>query len=182
MGRKIAVLGFVGAVMAVVCSGVTAYAAEAKLGYVDLRRAFYEYEKSKTYDKDLNAVTNTRSDERGTLVTAIRKLRDEAELLNEQARAAKQQELDAKITELNEFDKKTREELLTKKNDMFKEVIEDIQAIVINIGKAEGYDYILDSRNIMFAKEEYDLTEKVLAELNKPGAVIPKPAAEQAKP
>lgn len=168
MGKKLFVsILVVGLVVGMIAPVLFAQEAGQKIGYVDLRRAFYEYEKSKAYDQDLNAVTSERSEERAKKVDAIRKIRDEAEMLKDQARAEKQKELDAKINELNEYDKDTRQELLNKKNDMFREVIEDIQAVVINIGKERGYDYILDSRNIMYAKDGYDLTDDVLVELNK---------------
>jgi Skp family chaperone for outer membrane proteins len=50
---------------------------------------------------------------------------------------------------------------------MFREVIADIQKIVDDMGENGGYDYILDSRNIMYAREDSDLTDQVIAELNK---------------
>ncbi|MCK4852165.1 MAG: OmpH family outer membrane protein [Candidatus Omnitrophica bacterium] len=146
----------------------SAFAAkDMKIGHVDLRRAFYEYEKSKTYDKELSDITTKRGNERTKLVDEIKKLSDEAELLSDDAKAGKQKGIDAKIGMLNEFDRNTRQELLSRKNDMFREVIDDIQKIVVNIGKKEKYDYILDSRNIMYAEEAFDLTDRVLKELNK---------------
>ena len=143
------------------------FAAELKIAYVDLRRAFYEYEKSKAFDQDLTAVTTERTEQRNKMVEDIRKMRDAAEMLSEEAKTQKQTEIDQNITELNNYDRDTRQELLNKKNDMFKEVIEDIQGIVENIGKENEYDYVLDSRNIMYSKEGFDLTDQVLVELNK---------------
>jgi len=143
------------------------FAQGEKIGYVDLRRAFYEYEKSRTFDKEINDLTTERNEERNKIVEEVRKIRDEAEFLSDDKKAAKQTQMDAKIAELNEFDRVTRQEILNKKNDMFREVIEDIQKVVDDIGKKEKYDYILDSRNVMYAKEEYDLTERVLKELNR---------------
>jgi len=138
-----------------------------KVGFVDLRRAFYEYEKSKTLDKELTDITAQRTEERAAMVEKITKLRDESELLNDDAKAKKQQEIDAEITRLNEFDRDIRQEILTKKNDMFREIIDDIRKVVEVIGEKEGYDAILDSRDIMYAKEGFDLTDQVLKELNK---------------
>ena len=138
-----------------------------KIGYVDLRRAFYEYKKSKNFDEALTTLTNQRGETRKTMVDAIRKMRDASELLSDSAKAAKQKELDAKITALKAYDGKTRQELLKKKNDMFREVIEDIQKIVKNIGAQGKYTYIFDSRNIMYSQKKDDLTEQVLAKLNK---------------
>ncbi len=138
-----------------------------KIGYVDLRRAFYEYEKSKTLDKELTDITNQRTKERATIVERITKLRDESELLSDDAKAKKQQAIDAEIAKLNEFDRDIRQEILSKKNDMFREIIDDIRKVVEEIGEKEKYDVILDSRDIMYAKKGFDLTDQVLMELNK---------------
>lgn len=159
------------AVIAVMLVGMflvsPASAESIKIGYVDLRRAFYEYEKSKNFDEALTTLTNERSVERNKMVDEIRKMRDASELLSDSAKAAKQKELDLKITELNEYDAATRQELLNKKNDMFREVIEDIQKIVEEIGARDKYTYIFDSRNIMYSQKKDDLTTEILGKLNK---------------
>jgi len=145
----------------------SAYAQSGKMGYVDLRRAFYDYEKTKNLETELNALTEERQQDRTNKIEAITKLRDEAELLSGDAKSKKQGEIDGKLGALQEFDRETRQQLLNKKNDMFREVIDDIQKIVEDIGKKEGYDYILDSRNVMYAKEDFDLRDTVVGQLNK---------------
>ncbi|MDD4956981.1 MAG: OmpH family outer membrane protein [Candidatus Omnitrophica bacterium] len=149
-----------------VCAGPLAFA-EGKIGYVDLRKAFYEYEKANSLDKQLTDLTEKRQNERKTKIDAITKLREEAELLSPEAKSKKQTEIDLKLVQLQEFDREARQELLTKKNDMFKEVITDIQNVVDDFGKKGDYDYILDSRNIMFSKPEFDMTDQVIKQLNK---------------
>jgi outer membrane protein len=162
---------YAGVVFALLLAGLLvsprAFAEGPKIAHVDLRRAFYEYEKSKVFDKELNDITNKKTEERNKKVEEIKKMRDEADKLNGEAKAKKEKEIDDKINSLNEFDRVIRQEVLTKKNDMFKVVIDDIQKIVDNMGKQGGYDYIIDSRSVMFAKEGQDLTDQVLKELNK---------------
>ncbi len=143
------------------------YCKEIKVGYVDLRKAFYEYERTKSLEEELATLTEESQNKRNTMVEEITKLRDQAELLNGDKLKEKQKELDAKLAELQNYDREMRQTLLNKKNDMFRQVIDDIQKIVEGMGKKQGYDYIFDSRNIMFADEQFDLTEKVIAELNK---------------
>jgi outer membrane protein len=145
----------------------TALAAGEKIGYVDLRRAFYEYEKSKTFEKELSDETSKRQAERDKKVKDISKLRDEMELLSGDARKKKQSTIEAKIADLNEYDRTTRQQLLNKKNDMFRQVVDDIQKVVNDMGNKGKYDFILDSRNIMYGKKEFDLTDQVLKQLNR---------------
>ncbi|MFH1798160.1 MAG: OmpH family outer membrane protein [Candidatus Omnitrophota bacterium] len=138
-----------------------------KIGYVDLRRAFYEYEKTKSLESELTKLSDEFQNERTGEVKEITKLRDEAELLKDESKGKKQGEIENKLKELQDFDRRTRQELLDKKNDMFRKVIDDIQGVVERLGKKNDYDYVLDSRNIMYGREGYDLTNEVLSELNK---------------
>ena len=140
---------------------------ELKVGYVDLRKAFYEYEKTKTLEGELTSLTEESQTKRNTMIEEITKLRDQAELLSGDKLTTKQKELDVKLTELQNYDRETRQALLDKKNDMFRAVIDDIQEIVEDIGEKENYDYVFDSRNIMYAGDQYDLTSRVVEVLNK---------------
>lgn len=144
-----------------------AYSAELKIAYIDIRRAFYEYEKAKTMEVELNELTEDSQEKRDKMISSITKIRDEGELLSGNAKVKKQKEIDIKLTELQEFDKTIRQELLNKKNDMFRQVIEDIQVVAEDIGKKGAYDYVIDSRNVMYALEKYDLTDEVIQRLNK---------------
>jgi Skp family chaperone for outer membrane proteins len=140
---------------------------EGKIGYVDLRRAFYDYQKTKTFETELNKITDKRQKERTKKVESISKLRDELEILSGNAKNKKQTQVETEIATLNEFDRTTRQQLLNKKNDMFREVVDDIQKIVEDIGKKGNYDYILDSRNIMYSRDKFDLTNDVIKQLNR---------------
>ncbi len=161
----------------VLAGSVSSYAADGKVGFVDLRKAFYDYSKTKTFETQLNDLTSTREGGRNKMVEEVTKMRDEIQMLQGDAKNKKQADMDNKIATLQEYDRETRQQLLNKKNDMFKEVIDDIQKVVETIGKANGYDYILDSRNVMYGKEELDLTNQVVTQLN--GAA---PAKTPAKP
>ena len=164
--KKTAVIVMAG----IILSGMFAlagYSQEAKMGYVDLRKAFYEYKKTKALETELTELTEATQQKRNTMIQNITKLRDETELLKGAAKEKKQAETENMLKELQQFDKETREVLLNKRNDMFKQVVDDIQKVVEGIGKKDGYDYVLDSRNIMYANESFDLTEVVLKQLNK---------------
>ena len=145
----------------------TGYAEVGKIGYVDLRRAFYEYDKTKEMEEELTGLTEKSQDERTALVEKITKLRDEGELAAGAAKEQKQIEIKTELENLLEYARNVRQELLNKKNDMFREVVDDIQKVVEEIGRQEQYDYIIDSRNVMYAKEMYDLTDRVIDELKK---------------
>ena len=144
-----------------------AYSAELKIGYIDIRRAFYEYEKTKTMEIGLNEFSEVSQDKRNTMIAEVNKLRDESELLAGKAKIKKEKQTELKFAELQEFDKTARQELLNKKNDMFRVVVDDIQVVADDLGKKGQYDFIIDSRNVMYGLEKYDLTDEVIQRLNK---------------
>ena len=142
-------------------------AENGKVGYVDLRKAFYEYDKTKTMKDSIDDLTEERQVKRDKMIEDIAKMRDEAEMLAGEAKEKKMKQVNDKSLEIQDFEREARQELLGKENDMFKEVVKDIQDVVENMGKAGGYDYIFDSRNIMYADKNFELTEKVIEKLNK---------------
>jgi len=152
---------------AAVFAAPAAFSQDIKIGYVDLRKAFYEYDKTKTLEEELEALTEDTQDKRTRMIEEITKMRDEAALLSDDAKKKKQRLIDSKLAELQEFDRDARANILNKKNDMFRVVIEDIQDVVEKMGKEGGYDYILDSRQLMYTNENFDLTDQVLKRLNK---------------
>jgi Skp family chaperone for outer membrane proteins len=154
-------------IMGVALMAPCGFAQVDKVGYVDLRRAFYDYEKTQNLEKELNTLTQQSQEKRTGMVEEITALRDEMEALEGEAMEKKKAELEQKLGELQEFDRVTRQKLLNRKNDMFRQVVEDIQKIVNDIGEAGKFDFILDSRNVMYGDEKYDLTDKVLKRLNK---------------
>src|SRR4030042_20581 len=57
------------------------------------------------------------------------------------------------------------EELSKWQEELLKPVYEEINAVIRSIREKEGYDFIIDSLNLLDAKPEYDLTDKVMKEL-----------------
>jgi len=141
-------------------------AEDGKVGYVDLRKAFYEYDRTKAMKDSIDDLTEERQVKRDKMIEAISKMRDEAEMLTGAAKEKKMKQVNDKSIEIQDFEREARQELLGKENDMFKEVVKDIQEVVENMGKVGGYDYIFDSRNIMYANKKFELTEKVIEKLN----------------
>ena len=153
-------------VLFVVCFTGIAYA-EAKIGYVDIRKAFYEYEKTKALRNDVEKKAEEYEKTREAKIKELSKLRDEVDLLEGKAKEAKEDQLNGLLVKLQAYDRDERQKLMNSENEMYKEGIEDIAKAAQQIGAQENYDFILDSRNVMYAKETFDLTDKVVAILNK---------------
>ncbi len=167
MKKLVAVV--VAAIFVVGIFGAVAQAAEKayKIGYVDLAKVFDEYKKTKESEQSLEAKGKAKEAERAGMVEELRKLKDEQALLSEKAKGEKQTIIDNKIRVLQEFDRRTRDDLMKERNDMLALILKDIEKIVAEYSKANGFDFILNSRMLLYGAEGYDLTKEVLSRLNK---------------
>lgn len=145
----------------------TASAKEAKIGSVDLARVFDEYKKTKESERALEEKGKSKESERNRMVDELRKLKDEQNLLSEKAKNEKQAVIDNKIKTLQDFDRVTRDMLVKERNDMLGGILKDIEKVVAEYSKANGYDIVLNSRMLLYGGEQFDITREVLDKLNK---------------
>ncbi len=137
-----------------------------KIGYVDLARVFDEYELTKSLDKKLEAKGTGKQTERDRMVSEIKKMRDEAELLSAKAKDDKQVLVDEKLKVLQEFDRTTRDALRKERDEMVKDILKEIEVVIQTFGKAQGYGYIFNDRVLVYKGEGNDLTPQVIKVLN----------------
>ncbi len=146
--------------------GRDAFAKEYKIGYVDLAKVSDEYAKTKDFEKTFEVQVKGKDAERQKFVDEIRKLKDEQALLSDKAKAEKQTIIDGKIANLQEFDRKVRDELIKQRNQMLGEIQKDIDAVISAYSKEAGYDIVLIKQTVLFAGSELDLTAEVVKRLN----------------
>ena len=143
-----------------------AFAAGEKIGYVDLARVFDEYVKTKTFDKTLEAKGAAKQGERDKMVNEIKKLRDEAELLGAKAKDEKQAAIDDKIKTLQDFDRNTRDALRKERDGMVRDILKEIEGVIQDFGKSQGYSFIFNDRVLVYKSEGADLTVQIIKVLN----------------
>lgn len=148
--------------------GTFAHAAAAgeKIGYVDLARVFDEYQKTKEFDKSLESKGAAKQGDREKMVAEVKRLRDEAELLNAKAKDDKQAQIDDKIKQLQEFDRTTRDALRKERDTMVRDILKEIETVIQDYGKAQGYSFIFNDRVLVFKSETADITPQVIKTLN----------------
>lgn len=143
-----------------------AFAAADKIGYVDLARVFDEYQKTKTFDKSLEGKGAEKQGERDKMVNEIKKLRDEAELLSAKAKDDKQAQIDDKIKALQDFDRNTRDALRKERDGMVRDILKEIETVIQEYGKSNGYAFIFNDRVLVYKAEGADVTNQVIKVLN----------------
>lgn len=162
--RKFFVILFIGLFLFV--GALYAYAKEQKMAYVDLDRVFEEYNKTKEEYKSLDDRLKQKEGERKKMVDEIRRLKDELELLSDKGKEAKQAVIDDKINALSEFDRKAKDDFKKDRLNAIRDISNEIDKVIQDYGKSQGYDYIFSSRAMVFGKDEYDITNEVIKILN----------------
>ena len=161
MKQKAIILGLA----AMILFSVPAQAAD-KIGSVDLARVFDGYMKTKELDKALESKGLAKQADRDKMVAEIKKLRDEAELLSAKAKEDKQVVIDEKIKALQDFDRVTRDALRKERDGMVRDILKEIEVVMQDFGKTQGYSYIFNDRVLVYKTDQSDMTTQVIKVLN----------------
>ena len=143
-----------------------AQAAELKIGYVNLPKVFDGYERTKRQDAALEKEGKAKQVELEARVNDLKKLRQNLELLNDAAREAKSREVEQRTDELQQFRTSTARDLKREHDNIAQEILKDIQQVINDYAKANGFAMILDQRSLFYAQSAYDVTDEVLKLLN----------------
>jgi outer membrane protein len=161
---KLVILAFVASISLAAVN--TVRAADLKIAYMDLGKVFDEYNKTKDLDKQLETKSSGKQADRDKMVAEIKKMKDELDLAKDADKAKKQAAIEEKLKKLQDFDKESRDVLRKDRDEMARMILKEIKDTIDEIGKKEGYVYILDSRAILFGKDADNLTDRILKVLN----------------
>lgn len=139
---------------------------QGKIGYIDLSRAFDEYQKTKDFDKELEKKGDIKQEEREKLVQEIRKMREELELLNKPSREKKEVDIEAKIKSLQEFDQDAKTDLTKERDNMVKDILKEMSDVIKEYGQKNGYLIILNDRVLLYGESTMDITNEIIKILN----------------
>ncbi len=151
-------------------------AQQLKIGYVDvlrLKQEYKEYQQAEVQFQKEMAVWQAKAD---SMLSEMQELSDKLEkqslMLTEQAKSDIREKLLVKQNEYQMFVNQVMGqdgEAEQKERELSKPLIEKINTVIKLIALKGNYTYVLDSTagSVLYADEKYDLTDRVLAELNK---------------
>ncbi len=164
-----------------------------KIGTVDMQRAFKEYNKTKEAEVKINDAKNAAKKEYDDRAESYKKALDEINNLNKQLESAalsadkKSQtakERDDKIANIKNMEREisdfrqTRERQLQEQLMRVREgIVKEITDVVMEKVKANRFDLVFDKSGmsingvpfLLYAPENVDFTNDIIAVLNKPG-------------
>lgn len=150
----------------VAAAGQALAAVESRIGFVDVAKAFDSYQKTKDADSVMEKKGEAKQQEREKKVAAVKKLKDEMELLSEETRKKKQAEMDQTLRELQDFDVKVRDELRRERDSIVRDILKEIDELISEYGDKNGFSMILNDRVLLYGRQEMDITNQVIQILN----------------
>ncbi len=162
----IVLVGFAGAIFLFGIAGNASAQEAEKIGYVNLSQVFDQYQKTIDYDKELEKKGDKKQQEREKMVSKITRLKDGLELLSEKGRMKKEKQIADKIGELQTFDRSTQTELKSERDKIVREILGEIDKIVREYGRNQGYFLIFNDRVLLYGDNQSNLTDKILKRLN----------------
>jgi outer membrane protein len=90
-------------------------------------------------------------------------------VLSDEARAKKQQEIDAEKTKYMELREKNLQELAKKDRELSQPMIKKLNTVIADIAKKDSYTMILhkNDQNLVWATPDTDITDEVIKALEK---------------
>jgi len=155
-----------------------AYAQTGKIAFVDLSRLFDEHHKTAAYDALLEQNHKAFETERNDKIAKIQEAQGKLALLNEDKKAALEEEIEKMKADLLEYDRQQKTSLTKERNEKIREILLEIEHEVSNYAEKEGYDLILNDRVLIYGNPTKDLTNEIIKRLN---ANEPKKADEPKK-
>ena len=162
----------------VVACCATSASAQLKIGYIDSEVLKERLPEILDVQRTLEQLQQEYSREIMDRETKLKKIEDDfqrQELLMSEARKAEMRaEFEAKVQQLQQFtqEKFGPEGELTRKNiELMEPIFKKINDAIQGMAEEKGYDFIFDaaapSSGLVFAKEEYDITEQLLELMEK---------------
>ncbi len=165
-------------------------AEDMKIGYVDFDQIVKRYYKAQMFMEKMRERVGSEEAVFQEKVDEINRIKQEMELLSEDSRESKMKLLRLKMAEAKNMREAVAQDLQRKKINMMNQIYQEVYAQIDTIGKAEKYTYIfrdkigtamIDQPLILFATEKYDLTEKVIEEMNKSNVGLEEEVIEEEK-
>lgn len=150
--------------------------AQLKIRYINSQRVLTEYQGAKDIQKKLDEIRANYENEYNKMLQQYNQLTKEIQnqslLLSPEKKAEKQKQAQELAQNLERYrtEKLGPQGEFYKKNlELTKPLYDKIDQVLQKIGKEEGYDYILDVVQgvVLYTKDEYDITNRVIEELNK---------------
>jgi len=168
--RKFKFVGII-SILIIVFSSQQPFAADvAKIGVIDLQKILETSAAGKSIQAELKKEKDKMEadlQKKGAEIENIRKrLERESMVMGKEMREEKERESRIKINDFKSLQKKYRSDLQKLEASLMNQLKIDIDEIVQEMGKKEGYLLIINKFGVIYSPNSIDITDKVIGKLN----------------
>jgi len=142
------------------------YAKELKIGVTDIFKVFDEYDKTKEFDKVLEAQKNSEE----AKLESKRKVMQDAEaklaLLKPEEQESERANLAKMELDLREAARKAVAAMQKQRDDKMQEIVKDINDAVADYAKQKAFDLIINKNALVYGADSLDVTADVIGAVN----------------
>ncbi len=152
-------------------TALQAFAAEPKLGTVDMQKILLLSDSGKEAKEQLALRAAKYEAEKNVREEDLKKLKGELEkqsvLLSESARGAKEKDYQQKLKEYQRFLKDAQDDLQAKNDEFTNKIVDEIVKVVQEFGKKNDFTFIfVKNESMIFMDDRIDLTDELLKQFN----------------
>ncbi|HQO09210.1 MAG TPA: OmpH family outer membrane protein [Clostridiales bacterium] len=150
--------------------------AEMKFGFINSDKVLAEYNEAKKAKELLSKWNKEKEAEAVKMESEIKALEEEIKnmsvMVSEEKRNEKMAEGQKKLQDYYQFKDKVwgqTGDFYKKNNELMQPVIDKINEVIKQVSEKEKYDLVCDANTgtLLYAKPEYEMTDKIIKELNK---------------
>lgn len=142
-------------------------AGSMKIGYVDTIEVFNEYQRTIDQEGRLETEKERVREALEGKEEEIRSIQKKIEVMREAQAAKEREKLQQVMEEYRELRQKELTGVARKRDEMMREIVEDIDRAITNYAQENGYHFILNGNSVLYAPEASNLTDKILSIVNK---------------
>lgn len=161
------------AALVLLALAVPVSAQQMKIGYVDLQRALNESAAGQrartTFKQEVDKLQVDLKKQKEDLESLREQLEKKALVMKEDERRNLELQYQRKLRDFERAYKDSQGELQLKDNELTAEILKELQGIIQEYGKREGYTLILEnsSSTVLYTDSGADLTQQVIQEYDK---------------
>jgi len=137
-----------------------------KIGTLDLSKTFDNYEKTKASDSELQGLSQAYQEERDDRLEKMKEAQGKIALLKDEEKAKLESELNTMKEDLKSFIDSKEIDLRRIQDEKIREILLDIEKVVSDFSKKEGYTLILNNRVLIYEDQTLDVTDTIIKILN----------------
>lgn len=159
-------LAFLLAVGMISIFSLKCFAAEIKIGYVDVFQVFSEFEKTKEYDKMLEDKKTGEEKKLEVKQTELKKMQEKLSLLKDKEQEKEKEKFATAVKNFRDSEQQIFDALKKDRDTRMKEIVDDINKVVDDYAVKNGYTYIITKNALLYGDKNQDLTAEILKIVN----------------